>query len=526
MSKSHSLPRLRGLSLRLRANSSRRLAAALLVAAMACDSGESTGPFPASVVARPNVVLVVLDTVRRDHLSLYGYERKTSPKLDLLAEESRVYDNAHSTSNWTAASHASLFTGYYPIAHGVSHSYPALDLPIPTLAEILLQYGYETHAVVSNAVLRGSSGFARGFEEYDEPWVPHFRELARTQGLSREEQLRLWSRMGTLDRNGMESVEQWLDARSSERPFFLFLNLIGAHSPYLSAGPFQNTFDSSIQRTPELEDLLWRFGKSPKWYATYYLGREDISPDDLDFVMRSYDAELLYVDHQLGTLMRLLKDRDLWQDTLVIVTADHGEAFGENEIIGHDFVLHDVLTRIPLVIRYPDRFAPGTRDASPVQIHDLFATILEIAGVDLGRHPSQGISLASGEVASDRPILSEVARNAEISGRMATLASDDDERRRAAFYDRASRSILCGDFKFIESTNGEHELYQRSSDPGETRNLYRDPEYARQVESCSKTLAGLMQQHLADRPERSEEVGAPELEPIERSALRALGYIE
>ncbi len=505
-----------------------RVLVALAFLGLGCgdDVPAQTATPEAPAGPRPNVVVVVLDTVRPDHLSLHGYGRKTSPKLEALARESTVFDNAFSTSNWTAPSHASLFTGAVPTTHGLTRLHRRFDTPLPTLAEVMSKEGYETVAVAANAVLMKQALYDRGFAQYIEPWQRHQLKLRGTQQLSPERQLDLWNDLGTLDRNGLEWIQGWLAERSREQPFFLFVNLIGAHTPYLSAGPFQDAFDPARTRTDEQKDLLWRYGKSFNWYTRYYMGRESIAEEDLDFLVRHYDAELLYVDHQVGTLMRLLRDHDDWDDTLFIVTSDHGEAHGENDILGHELVLHDVLTRIPMLVRYPARFAEGVRNSNPVQIHDIFPTVLDVAGIPLDRYPSQGVSLASQHLDPERPIFSEVEVSTDIVKSMKNMLRDADDERRLAFFERSSRSLICGDFKYIWASNGMHEFYQRSSDPGEEKNLIDDPTYSEVRSDCSAKLDALVAQYRSQRPVSNVRKAEPTLNETHKAALRALGYIE
>jgi arylsulfatase A-like enzyme len=481
---------------------------------------------PAPSAPAPNVVVVVMDTVRMDHLGLYGYERETSPNLDALAAESRVYDNAHSVSNWTAPSHASLFTGHYPVAHELTREHRRLDTPLPTLAELLRHHGYETFAVVSNAVVMGQALYARGFSQYRQPWLDRQRKVEEIKYLPEDKQKIERGLWGTLDRENLREVGSWLEDRRPDRPFFLFVNLIGAHTPYLSAGPYQDSFDPELERSEEQADLLWHYGKTFHWYAEYYLGRNDLDDADIEFLIKHYDAEIRYVDHQVGMLVKQLRESGVYDDTLFIVTADHGEAFGEAGVLGHEFALHDVLTRIPLIIRYPKRFEPGSRDSSPVQILDIFPTVLELAGVKRARTRSQGVSLVSGELDPERPVFLELSRGLDILKGMKKRADTPEELERLEALDRRVRGLICGDFKLIQASNGRHEFYRRSTDPGEENNLYGQAEVADEIARCREQLDALVKKYAAGRPPRRGRGNQPEMDETRKDALRALGYIE
>ncbi|MEN8184047.1 MAG: sulfatase, partial [Myxococcota bacterium] len=262
---------------------------------------------------RPNVLLITLDTTRRDRLGLYGYERPTSPHLDELASHATVFENAYSTSSWTLPAHASLFTGRYPTSHGMRHDPEgsliladaidapegirarSLDAEARTLAEILGDAGYQTGAVVAGPWLIGSFGLARGFEHYDDKGVAAGRRAADVT----------------------TSALRWLD--DVPEPFLLFLNYFDPHLPYAPPPAYRRSF----------------------------------LPSDVSVNLRSsaqapslYDAEILYMDEQLGKLFRSLRERGLYDRTLIVVTADHGELLGDRGEWGHERYLWEPLLRV------------------------------------------------------------------------------------------------------------------------------------------------------------------------------------
>ncbi|GAI17193.1 unnamed protein product, partial [marine sediment metagenome] len=318
-----------------------------LIAHMA-QASETPTPEPGP----PNVVLVVMDTVRCDRLSCYGYFRLTTPNLDKLLEESRQYTRAYSTSCWTIPAHASLFTGLYSMTHKATQENVVLDENLITLAEILQDHNYSTVAITENPTLNKERNFDQGFDRFYETW--------KIKGGEKE-----------ADRDGVNpAIACFNEAVSNPRPFFIFVNLIEPHSPYDSSGNMKETFltDTSIPLTKNM-------------FVSYYLGWKSFTPAELNHLNELYDAELLYVDHLIGQMIKILKKSKLWDETIFIVTSDHGENIGDHGHMDHIFSLHETLIKIPLIIRYPKNFSPGTRDDRSVQLVDIFPTLLNLLDI-------------------------------------------------------------------------------------------------------------------------------------------------
>jgi arylsulfatase A-like enzyme len=292
---------------------------------------------------------MTLDTTRADHLGVYGYERPTSPNLDELAAHAEVYEKAYSTSSWTLPAHASLFTGRYPRSHGMRHD-PAGELVLAdaidapegirarglsdealTLAEILQAAGYRTGAVVAGPWLHRSFGLSRGFVHYDDEAVHSARRAAEVT----------------------DGALRWLE--QGDEPFFLFLNYFDPHAPYAPPPRYRKTF---LPRGAEVN--LRSSRQAPALY----------------------DAEILYMDEQVGRLLRALRERGLYDDTLVIVTADHGELLGDRGTWGHERYLWEPLVRVPLVVKRPGPRQPGRREQAPISIVDVLPLVLEAVGLE------------------------------------------------------------------------------------------------------------------------------------------------
>ncbi len=436
---------------------------------------------------RPNILLITLDTTRKDHLSCYGHARETTPRLDELARESVKFSRAYSTTSWSLPSHASLFTGKFPSSHGAHQSETgnlilsdAVDGPDAfdalrargigneerTLASILSEEGYQTCGVVAGPWMKTMFGLNVGFETYHEE--------------------------GITELNGRPAVEvtdtavNWLDspAFSSEEPFFLFLNYFDAHLPYKPPVEFRNRFVPA--GTPE-SSLLFPSNRQEERFVANLL----------------YDAEILAVDHHMGRLFDELRKRGLYENTLIIVTADHGELIGEHNQSGHGFCLYEEEIQIPLVVRDPGSKSEGPTGArgstndSPIQLPDVFTLVLD----HLGLPYPQGIQgQRLGEIT--HPIYSESYLFPPV------------------FKGGSWRSLHEGKFKLIWNSKGNHRLYNLEKDPGETRNLAKRA--IPRVESMTRKIESM----IASWPPPGDAGPEKKIDEETMRALEKLGYKE
>ncbi|MCA9738852.1 MAG: sulfatase [Gemmatimonadota bacterium] len=417
------------------------VAAALAGAVGAVRFRTASSGFEGPVAARggraPNVLLVVWDTVRSASLSLYGHTRPTTPVLERLAAESTVFDEAYSTSPWTLPGHSSLFTGYFP--HEVSSSwYERLDARRTTLAEVFRTMGHATGGFVANHHYTAhDSGLGRGFETYRDyvvSWDQVLRSSAFTQTPSGERMIRarslpeLWraarafnwwvAQKRDSDRKHSDELNaeflDWVDSLEG-RPFFGFLNYFDAHAGYWSPPEFRERFPAD-------------------WEG-------------------EYEAAIAYQDDRLGRLLDGLEERGLLENTVVIVTSDHGELFGEHGLHGHASSLYRNVLHVPLLIRYPAGVPAGRRVATPVSLRDVPATVTDVAGLDF--EPAfPGRSLARYWTAD--PAAPE------------TLLAEVEEGRNNPPTDPISRgpvrSVLGGGWQFILNGDDTEELYRFAPD--------------------------------------------------------------
>ena len=401
----------------------------------------------------PNVLLVIWDTVRAMTLSLYGYDRSTTPGLERLASSSVVFDRAIATSPWTLPSHASIFTGHEHQDHSADWRTP-LDDEHRTLAEVLSSEGYAAGGFVGNIWYAGAGfGLDRGFAWYDDRVVPSADVIAHSWWLSRTVVNAVWEAVGVPQTHFRKTAEQvneafldWQSARD-ERPFFAFLNYFDAHEPYLPPEPFNLQFAQTQPR-------YWM-----PWYGTY-------TADDIAQFTDAYDSCLYYVDYATDRLLEELEARGVLENTIVIVTADHGEEFGEHgaDLMRHGRSLYAPVLHVPLLISYPPRFSGGIRRTEPVSIRDIPATILDLAGVS-GATSFPGTSMTSlleggeGEHASI-PVLSQLSRR-----------DDAEEYPQWPAADGPMHSIISDGLHYIRDDHMQGQIFDLMDDPWEANDL-------------------------------------------------------
>jgi arylsulfatase A-like enzyme len=346
--------------------------------------------------AGPNVVFIVLDTVRAKSLSLYGYSRPTSPSLDRFAQKGLVFDRAYATAPWTLPSHSSMFTGRFP--HELFQSFlEALGSGYPTVAEILGRRGYLTTAFVANSFYGGAEyGLGRGFQHYDDSEKSPYTFFQRTSfGANLLKASKVTDRLSTHDNFGRRSAEEinaaflkWVARAEPGRPFFAFLNYFDAHAPYLPPVPFATRFSSD--------------------FPSRHLGSQRLDTWGADDVTRfrdAYDEAIAYLDSQLEHLFRAIESTPRLEDTVVIITSDHGEQFGEHGLLDHSNSLYLPLLHVPLVIAGPGVGA-GQRVEGPVSLRDVAVTILQLTGVTESDVPGESLlSRASTAADAGDPVL-------------------------------------------------------------------------------------------------------------------------
>ena len=315
-----------------------------------------------------NVVLISIDTLRPDHLSLYGYRRQTSPHLDAFARAAMTYDNAYTTATFTAPSVVSLLTGTLPAVHGIRFLFQKLPASAWTLPRHLHAHGWWTGAVVSNFVLTASSsGLAPQFDEYDDAVVE--QELRRKKVVQRAAE------------DTTQAAVAWL-RRSRERPFFLWVHYIDPHGPYAAPSPFDRRFDGSAGRRV-------KEAKIPAYQRIFHIA-------ELGYYVDQYDGEIAYTDEHLGRLLAEVNALGLLANTMVIITSDHGESLterhgGKGVFFDHGHHVWEELARVPLIVYRPG--GPVGRSGALVSLVDVAPTVLDALGVPRPELPLDGVPL-------------------------------------------------------------------------------------------------------------------------------------
>lgn len=486
-----------------------RLAAllALLALALGCAPASET-----RASAHPDVLLVVLDTLRADRVSAYGYTRPTTPQLDALAELGVLFEDVTAPAPWTWPSHASLFTGEPPWVHGAQLSADAASSAVsrqtkgrfgmaadrmrddlPTLAERFAAGGYRSVALVANAWLDPELGLLRGFE-----------------------QARLLERDSALIEAAGAAI-----AEDDPRPLFLFLNVMTAHSPFRDGpGPWALESDAfldparapawlrpylteGIPRGVQLSQLAP--GDETTGEVRYAAGQLAIPPADLARLSQLYDASVRGADFVLGRVL------ERWAaahpDSVVAVASDHGESLGEHHLLGHAASVYREVLHVPLVIAAPDRLPVGRRVRSAVQLQDLHATLLELAG--LGSGPRSLVALArAGDEAPRGPVTAAARRHPHYA------------RFAGARFDRDFRLHRVGDWALVWSASDPAytELYDLGGDPGMLHDVAaREPGQTARLAVAAR-----------DRLERDDRAQGDRLEIPKSVAarLRSLGYAD
>lgn len=417
-------------------------------------------PAPARPVSdAPNVLLLVLDTVRAESLGLYGYDRETTPNLNRLAARAVKFDQARSTAPWTLPSHASMFTGRWPHELNVGERKP-LDRTYPTLAERLGAHGYATAGFIANTFFCNAwFGLGRGFQHYDdfyeEQTAVSVEEALRCTSLGRLA-VRALPDSFAVERRRKDAARvdsaflTWLDRRGEDdRPFFAFLNFFDAHGPFTPPADFPRRFGRP-PANPDEEAAI------REWDVR---SRNGLSDAQVALARDSYDDCLAYLDEQIGLLFDELDRRGVLDDTLVILTSDHGEELGEHDLVGHGRSLYDQETRVPLLVFLPHGRRGGETVGESVSLRDLPATVLDVLGLDASGFP--GDSIVRRSSADPAPALMEVRIKEEISSNPA----------RPPAWRGPMAGVVAEGFSYIRNADGREELYDVAADPKQARDL-------------------------------------------------------
>ena len=465
----------------------------------------------------PNVILVVCDTLGAKHMSLYGYGRQTTPCLERITESGgfTVYQRCLSPASWTIPSHVSFFTGLYPDEHNVGDEHVYLPDNIYCLAEILKYLEYKTFGVTSNGLVSGLLNFHRGFDEFHEMWhffnSKDFFEINRAFSESKRSvkgelgRLLLLLRLSASHKdyafllkkflntaykkvNGIDTItkrsvratlrtidtaKKIIHSQGRHNPFFLFMNIMETHNQY-NPPPGFDAFEKIAPRTKD--DAL-------KMYDWHHYAFSPLSAETFEVLNVLYDREVLFLDSILEEFYAFLKEKKILDNTLLIITSDHGELLGEHGQYNHVFTLYNELLHVPLLVKFPKDIGLSGQKNDLVQLHDIFATVTDAAGSPLPV-PDSSHSLLSAAprrtahaqlLNCDRPLRKYRQKNP-------SLVLQD--------FMQPQASLITDDMmKITKRADGHTEMYDLERDLYETRDLSNDPTYAEK----RKELLGLFE---------------------------------
>lgn len=469
--------------------------------------------------ARPNILLLVLESTPASHLSGYGYDRLTTPHLDEFASDSVLYEQAISPASWTLPSHASLFTGLYVSQHGTHFGNPYLSNDLVTLAELTRNLGYETAAFNTNDWVNEKFGFDRGFNtfrwskrtmEWLTPLFPGETKLEKVIRYLRDPIYPIGHRNNKLLKDWISQIQR------DGRPFFAYTLYYDPHYPYRPHFPYASRFLKEFDRSQP----WWRTNLDPDKYMS---GAVEMSPENLEVLNALYDSRLAGTDAVLGRFFDFLRQAGILDDTIVFVVADHGENLGDHGLMSHQYCVYDSLVHVPLIVRYPPLFEAGRRVHTQVQTLEIFTTIMDILGVSKDDIPNKalGRSIIPEKLednGDNHPSITISEYLAPNLAKMRRLYGEYDVDR----YDRSLRAIRHDGYKAIFSSDGQSELYDLRADPAEAHDLAHEmPDVLQEMRLL---LDGWLAQIQIADDEHLDGAEADEIDPAVIKRLQDLGY--
>ncbi len=499
--------------------------------------------------SKPSVIAIVIDTLRYDYVTGYGGVQATS-KIEEMAKDSIVYENCFSSSPWTVPSHSTLFTSLPPSSHGAmwideGEGNDSVCMPLAedskTLAEVLSDEGYETTAFIGNMNLSKAFGLSQGFDIYNDNPHPYFEgfilrpsllmllyDNIRFPPLRRFVEkcdLYLIKAVNIIYGEGFRNFPlnypnilrrtkkradevnyeffRWLEKRGNT-PFFAFINYYEPHDPYLPPEKFVP--EEAKKYDGKIDKLTY-----PTGYACKVLKGEDVlSEDDIGYIKSLYEGEVRFVDYNIGLLIDLLKEKGIYDNSVIIITSDHGEALGDHNFLTHDNYLYDELIHVPLIVKLPKNKNAGLRKKEITGLIDIAPSLLKFFGMGIPEEMQGNRDIFEFDESNngfDRFIFSEVNRTKKFIN----CSSN---------FDRDLKSVRNGKWKAILSSKGSFELYDIISDPLESDNL-EESEPARGEEYKTKLNDYFKN---ADRDKGKKIPMHKKKEVIDR--LRALGYLQ
>jgi len=430
---------------------------------------------------RPNIIMIVVDTLRPDHLGAYGYKKSTSPNVDTFARDGIVYKNCFAHSPTTGPSVSSIMSGFLPHETTVVYNSYKLPFEVKTLAEYLKESGYNTYAVISNYMLRMKKRHFQGFDVYDD------------EMLQMESVRPFPERIAEHTTN--RAIELLKEQKSKDGKFFMWLHYQDPHGPYTPPTPYKDMFFSKDDFSVSLPFTKMNFGHNV--IAQYQqLGNHKESA----YYISQYDGEIRYFDDEFKRLIDAIKAEGFYDDSMIIFTSDHGEGMGEHGLYFlHEDYMYDTLLRVPLIIKYDDKRAVRTEN---VQHIDLMPTIFSVTGIP-SKAPLRGVNILKDDIKS-REIFSEYSIRQE-----------------EGIKDKDTFSLIEDNMKIVFDT-ARILMFDLKNDPAEDHDLSALPEYSEMKNDMAKRLFKIREESLLN-------IDAEYIKPVyteeEMENLRSLGYL-
>ncbi|MFW6132150.1 MAG: sulfatase-like hydrolase/transferase [Candidatus Aminicenantaceae bacterium] len=440
---------------------------------------------------RRNVILVSIDTLRADHLSCYGYQRKTTPHIDSLAADSALFLNTYATSPWTLPSHVSMLTSLFEINHQINQMDEKMDASFTTLADILREENFFCSAFTGGGFISSAYGFSNGFDSYSQITKGIYKKnSAETIG---------------------ESVVNWIDL-NDDKNFFLFVHTYQTHNPYTCPEPYNSMFLSNDSKWHEINILKHLGGKKGIF--------KPLSEEERRNIIDLYDAEIRYTDETLiHPMLKKLKELNLYDQTMIIITSDHGEEFYDHHGWEHGHSLYDELLKVPLIIKFPNSRFSGKKVNSMVRLVDIMPTILQELKIEPSQMKWDGLSLFSvlkGKENDHRTFIAEKGNNA-IKSHIPQQLSMNSGKNKLILNKKFTDQYLEF-FTVKPPLKKTIELYNLSHDPLETKNIAdQKSEIANQIIRQINEMIHKTKKRKLTKPELNKKI---------ENQLRDLGYIK
>lgn len=478
---------------------------------------------------QPNIVFIVLDAVRSDHLSCYGHDRATTPNIDAIAENAIQYTNAFANTNWTGTSHSTIFTGRLPSNSGIHGENQKLPKKEQTLFEAVREAGYRTFAMSAGTHIRSNRGYSRGVDKFKETYQVSLNQNfigKLVTDAPRRQQSIFSAASGSDDKTlyKFESMKRWIT--DGDQPYFAFVNAKTAHHPYNPPRPHKSRFcpDLNRPRFQFIEELFGdEFGERQSLPGTNFerlqrlsyqypviSGEMQPTDEEWDIIRSWYDGAIHYLDRRIGELVDWLRETGQFEETCLIITADHGEYFGEKGLEKHYYGLYEPVLRVPLLIQPPDE-NEASEIRSMVSLADLYPTIIELAADRTPDRPHARSLVPFKEGPHHDHIFAELGAINPVSIQRHHPEFDGEG------YGAPTQVVRDDSHKLVTRADGSVELYDWRSDPDESTDLStKNTEIVNRLQQVIDEQLGAL----------SEEAPPSDVEDDQlREHLKKLGYL-